>query len=83
MGHVLEGTSNALAARAARALASALALPKGAFSYLTSHGELDREHVRFFELVVNELPPRDQDAVVHVARRVYRLYGDIFRSLPS
>ena len=83
MVHVLEGTSNALATRAARALGTALALPTGAFSYLTSHGELDREHVRFFELVVNELPPRDQDAVVHVARRVYRLYGDIFRSLPS
>jgi pyrroloquinoline quinone (PQQ) biosynthesis protein C len=83
MVHVLEGTSNALATRAARALGTALGLPRGAFSYLTSHGELDREHVRFFELVVNELPPRDQDAVVHVARRIYRLYGDIFRSLPS
>jgi hypothetical protein len=27
--------------------------------------------------------PEDRDAVAHVAGVVYRLYGDIFRSLPS
>jgi hypothetical protein len=26
--------------------------------------------------------PADQAAVVHTARVVYRLYGDMFRSLP-
>jgi hypothetical protein len=26
--------------------------------------------------------PRDQQSVVHAARMMYRLYGDIFRSLP-
>jgi hypothetical protein len=83
MVHVLEGTSSALATRAAESIARALLLPPAAFSYLTSHGSLDQEHVRFFERVVNDLPPDDQEAVVHVSRMVYRLYGDIFRSLPA
>jgi hypothetical protein len=32
---------------------------------------------------VSELAPPDQEHVVHVARRVYQLYGDIFRGLPA
>ena len=83
MVHVLEGTSTALATRAAGALARALALPPSAFRYLSSHGSLDREHVRFFADTVNALPVADREHVVHVARRVYRLYGDIFRGLPA
>lgn len=83
MVHVLEGTSSALATRAAESIARALALPPAAFGYLNSHGSLDREHVRFFERLVNDLPRKDQEAVVHVATMVYRLYGDIFRSLPA
>ena len=83
MVHVLEGTSSALAARAAHSIARALGLPPAAFRYLTSHGSLDQEHVRFFEQTVNGLGPDDRAAVVHVARRVYGLYGDIFRGLPA
>lgn len=83
MVHVLEGTSSALATRAADAIARALALPPAAFTYLASHGTLDQEHVRFFADLVNGLPAADREAVVHVANRVYRLYGDIFRSLPA
>ena len=83
MVHVLEGTSSTLATRAARALAAALELPQQAFRYLTSHGSLDQEHNRFFAGVVNDLPERDQAAVIHVAGMVYRLYGDIFRTLPA
>lgn len=83
MVHVLEGTSSALATRAAQAIARALALPAQAFTYLGSHGSLDQEHVRFFEETVNTLPRPDREAVVHVARMVYRLYGDIFRGLPA
>jgi hypothetical protein len=83
MVHVLEGTSSALAMRAAHAIAATLPLPPTAFSYLTSHGSLDLEHVRFFADVVNDLPSVDQEAVVHVANMVYRLYGDIFRALPA
>jgi pyrroloquinoline quinone (PQQ) biosynthesis protein C len=83
MVHVLEGTSSALATRAAQAIAQALRLPPSAFTYLASHGDLDQQHVKFFEITVNQLVPEDREAVVHVARMVYRLYGDIFRSLPS
>jgi pyrroloquinoline quinone (PQQ) biosynthesis protein C len=83
MVHVLEGTSSALATRAADSIARTLKLPPAAFTYLTSHGTLDQEHVRFLETTVNGLPLADQDHVVHAARRVYGLYGDIFRGLPS
>jgi pyrroloquinoline quinone (PQQ) biosynthesis protein C len=82
MVHVLEGTSSALATRAAQAIAQTLRLPPSACTYLTSHGALDQDHVRFFENTVNTLSGDDRDAVVHVARMVYRLYGDVFRSLP-
>jgi len=83
MVHVLEGTSSALATRAAQALARALALPPAALTYLASHGSLDQEHVRFFESLVNGLPRADQEAVVEVAGNVYRLYADLFRGLPA
>lgn len=84
MVHVLEGTSTALATHAADALRGALGLPPEAFSYLSSHGSLDVRHVAFFESLVNRLDrPADQQAVLHVARMMYRLYGDVFRSLPQ
>ncbi|HEY0844427.1 MAG TPA: iron-containing redox enzyme family protein [Noviherbaspirillum sp.] len=84
MVHVLEGTSTALATNAAATIQRALGLPPNAFSYLTSHGSLDLEHVRFFEGLMNRLESEeDKAAVVHCARMVYQLYGDIFRSLPT
>lgn len=84
MVHVLEDTSTALATHAAETLRGALGLPPAAFSYLNSHGALDISHVAFFEELVNRLTdPADQHAVLHVARRMYQLYGDVFRSLPQ
>ena len=44
MVHVLEGTSVALALLAADQIQKPLRLPDAAFSYLRSHGTLDREH---------------------------------------
>ena len=83
MVNVLEGTSIALATRAAGAIQAGLGLPAEAFSYLNSHGTLDIEHIELFKGLMNRLDdPADQAAVVHTARVVYRLYGDIFRSLP-
>lgn len=82
MVHVLEGTSTALATQAAHSLASALDLPPRAFSYLSSHGALDVSHVDFFRDTVNRLEAaEDRAAVVHAARRFYRLYGEIFATL--
>jgi len=83
MVHVLEGTSVSLALLAADAIQKPLALPDAAFSYLRSHGTLDREHVAHFERLMNRLSdPADQAAIVHAAGAFFRLYGDVFRSLP-
>jgi acyl-CoA synthetase (AMP-forming)/AMP-acid ligase II/pyrroloquinoline quinone (PQQ) biosynthesis protein C len=83
MVHVLEGTSQALATRAAQAMRERLGLPPEAFTYLSSHGTLDQEHLRFFAGLMDRLEtPADRDAVTHVARTVFRLYGDVFRALP-
>jgi len=83
MVYVLEGTSIQLATRAAGALGAALGLPEQAFSYLSSHGELDIGHMEFFKSLMNQLEEYDdRQAVVHTANMTYRLYGDVFRSLP-
>ncbi len=80
---VLEGTSIALATQAAHAIQENLKLPKQAFSYLSSHGALDIEHMEFFENWMNKMEQReDCDAIIHSARMIYRLYGDVFLSLP-
>lgn len=83
MVNVLEGTSIELATRAAGIIQERLGLPPAAFSYLSSHGSLDLEHIELFKGLMNRLDDAaDQAAVVHTARVVYRLYGDMFRSLP-
>jgi len=80
---VLEGTSVALATNAAGNIQQALSLPNTAFSYLNSHGSLDIGHVDFYKGLMNKLDAdADKQAVIHCARMVYKLYGDIFRSLP-
>ena len=83
MVQVLEGTSIALATQAAARIADSLQLPPKAFSYLNSHGSLDIKHVQFFEGLMDQISePADQAAIIHGAKVFYRLYGDIFRSLP-
>lgn len=80
---VLEGTSVALALAAADRIQRALHLPDAAFSYLRSHGELDREHAAHFAALMNRVDdPADQRAIIHASRMFYRLYGDVFGSLP-
>ncbi len=81
MVHVLEGTSTVLATETAERVQQKLGLPDQAFRYLRSHGALDQEHVEFFRHLVNQLTdPGDVAAVIHVADRAYRLYGDVIRS---
>jgi pyrroloquinoline quinone (PQQ) biosynthesis protein C len=83
MVHVLEGTSVALALQAADRIQHALALPDNAFSYLRSHGTLDQQHTAHFALLMDRIDAaQDQADIVHAARAFYRLYGDVFRSLP-
>ncbi|SIR15097.1 TenA family transcriptional regulator [Pseudacidovorax sp. RU35E] len=83
MVHVLEGTSVSIALMAADQIQKPLGLPDAAFSYLRSHGTLDQEHTAHFEMLMEQVEdPADQDAIVHAAKAFYRLYGDVFRSLP-
>ena len=80
---VLEGTSAAIATRAAEVIGARLALPRRALKYLLSHGALDQQHVGHFDGLVDRLDEAaDRAAVLHAAGMFYRLYGDVFRALP-
>ncbi len=90
MVHVLEGMSVELADKAAGAIAQsfgATAGPDGppkAFSYLTSHGALDTEHVQFFEDLVNSINDEAiEDIIVSAAKDFYILFGNMFRELEA
>lgn len=84
MVFVLEGTSIQLATHAAGIIKQTLVLPDNAFSYLTSHGSLDLEHIDFFESVVNRLEAdEDKQAVIHCAKVFFHLYANIFRLLDA
>lgn len=83
MVQVLEGTSTAIATRAAEGLQASLGLPDDAVRYLTSHGSLDIGHLAFFEGLVNRLDDEDLAAVIDTARMVYRLYGAMFRGVTA
>ncbi|MDR2239025.1 MAG: iron-containing redox enzyme family protein [Zoogloeaceae bacterium] len=82
MVYVLEGTSVALAIRAADAMQQTLKLPDAAFTYLRSHGELDIEHTRRLAELLDAMTAADQADVIHAARVFFKLYGDVFRGLP-
>lgn len=85
MVHVLEGMSAALASAAAGRLKTTLGIADNAgFSYLSSHGALDQEHVAFFRDLVNGIgDPAAETAIVETAKVVYRLYGDMFREIAT
>ena len=84
MVYVLEGTSTALATNAASVIKHSLGLPSNAFTYLTSHGSLDLEHMKFFESIMNQLTEEaDKASVIYCAKRFYALYEAIFKSLPN
>ena len=59
MVHVLEGTSVAIATQVADAVQPALGLPTRAFRYLRSHGALDKEHVDFYETLINSIEDKE------------------------
>jgi pyrroloquinoline quinone (PQQ) biosynthesis protein C len=81
---VLEGTSTALADHAAGTIANKLNLKKKAFSYLTSHGALDQDHIKFFQSLMDKIvDEQEQQLIIHAAKRFYRLYADIFISLDA
>jgi hypothetical protein len=80
----LAAPTTAVASRAAQALMSSLKLPARAFTYLTSHGELDVGHTRFFATLIDRLDDAaDRETIAHCARMFYKLYGDVFRELDA
>ena len=83
MVYVLEGTSVAMASQGAEAVARSLGLPPQAFSYLSSHGALDQEHMGFFERLMNSIEDGDdQAAIIAMARDMFRLFGGMFAAIP-
>ena len=84
MVYVLEGTSVALALNAADAIQRTLALPDKALTYLRSHGTLDQQHIGHLASIIDRFEPAtDLPAVVTCARAMFRLYGEVFRSLEA
>jgi hypothetical protein len=84
MVHVLEGTSVALALNAAGRIQQALELPGTAFTYLKSHGELDKEHINDLAAILERFADEaDRQAVIRCARGIYWLYGQMFRGLET
>jgi pyrroloquinoline quinone (PQQ) biosynthesis protein C len=82
MVFVLEGTSTALALQAADSIQQALGLPDRAFTYLRSHGELDREHVGHLAGILERLTETDdRAAITRCAKGIYWLYAQMFRGL--
>ena len=72
----------AIALTVADQLKAGLGLPPQAMSYLSSHGTLDQEHLKFFESLMNRVEdPADQAAIIHSAKVVYRLYADMLYQL--
>lgn len=83
MVFVLEGTSTQLATKGAEALMQSLRLPANCFRYLTSHGTIDLSHMQFFQSLMNRIDdPRDQADIIHMARRMFVLFANVFRSIP-
>lgn len=84
MVHVLEGTSVAIALHAADRIQAGLGLPDQAFTYLRTHGQVDREHLDQLRSIVDRFDdPEDRAAVLQCARAIYWLYGEMFRSLDA
>jgi acyl-CoA synthetase (AMP-forming)/AMP-acid ligase II len=82
MIYVLEGTSIAMATQGAEAVRAKLGLPAEAFRYLTSHGALDQEHMRFFERLMDCIDdPDDRQAILDMAGDMFRLFGAVFGSI--
>jgi hypothetical protein len=84
MIHVLEGMSVALAGQAARAIRASLQRGSDAgFKYLTTHGDLDVEHTKLFEGLLDGLEPRQLPLVIESACDFYALYGAVFQDIDA
>ncbi len=82
MVFMLESTSIELASKGANTLQKSLQLPKNAFTYLQSHGELDINHMHFFEKTINGVSDKDdQSSIIEVANNSFILFANMLKSL--
>ena len=83
MVFVLEGTSTQLATGGAEAVQKKLGLADNCFSYLTSHGALDLEHMKFFANLMGQIDDEDdQAAILHMAKNMFILFANMFAGIP-
>lgn len=83
MVFMLESTSTQIATVGAEAVKKGLGLPQSAFTYLTSHGSLDIKHMEFFRDLMERIDdPADREAIIEVAQNTFRLFANVFRSIP-
>lgn len=77
---VLEGNSVGLAHKFMQALKRDHGLGKESLVYLTTHGAVDQDHIKFFRETINNnvRDSRDEADLIQAAKVVYRLYGEIF-----
>jgi pyrroloquinoline quinone (PQQ) biosynthesis protein C len=81
---VLEGTSVDIASAGADAVRRRLGMEGQArgFTYLTSHGAVDQDHLVFFRNLVNQVEGEaNRKAIIETANMVYRLWGEMFAKL--
>ncbi|MFT7223143.1 MAG: long-chain acyl-CoA synthetase [Cellvibrionaceae bacterium] len=83
MVFMLESTSMQLASQSAKAIKERLKLSNNAFSYLSSHGALDIDHMKFFEKTVNNIDNvEDRRAIIDVAQNTFRLFANLLSAIP-
>ncbi len=83
MVFMLESTSTQIATLGADAMKESLGLSVEACSYLYSHGELDLEHMKFFEATVDQITDlEDQESIIEVAQNTFRLFASLLRAIP-
>ena len=84
MVYVLEGTSVSIATKVAHCIQESLNLGVDCFSYLLSHGDLDQDHIKFFEKTVNQISDeQDQKDIIHMAQMMYRLFANVLADIPN
>ncbi|WP_038177730.1 TenA family transcriptional regulator [Vibrio rhizosphaerae] len=79
---VLEGTSVGIGGQVAQQVKRTLNLQDDALTYLTSHSELDQEHIQFFARLMNRISDLDeQQVIIRSANMVFQLYGQMLQTL--
>ena len=81
MVHVMEEIAATFASRAAGKIADSIGVPcTDGFSFMTSHGEMDKDHVDEFKVLVETITnPADVDALIDASRVNYAMFGALFR----